>query len=90
MSSTSRSAGDPERDTKVKRVDYADAGIPEYWIVNPLDETITVLTLHDDYDEHGIFKRGEPATSVLLPGFGVGVDAVFDAEQRTSAGDTSG
>src|SRR5918912_782670 len=30
------SPDDPERDTKVKRVDYAEAGIPEYWIVNPV------------------------------------------------------
>lgn len=39
------SEDDPERDTKVKRADYASAGIPEYWIVNPLDNTITVLVL---------------------------------------------
>jgi Uma2 family endonuclease len=35
---------DPDRDTLVKRVDNAEARIPEYWIVNPMDETITVLT----------------------------------------------
>ena len=71
---------DPERDTKVKRADYAEAGIPEYWIVNPEDETITVLTLSDDsYREHGVFRRGSVATSVLLQGFVVDVDAVLDA-----------
>ena len=37
------SPDDPERDTVVKRADYAEAGIPEYWSVNPLDETVTVL-----------------------------------------------
>src|SRR4029078_10019427 len=69
------SPDDPERDTKVKRVDYAAAGIPEYWIVNPEDETITVLTLGDDsYREHGVFGRGSAATSVLLQGFVVDVD----------------
>ena len=74
------SPDDPERDTKIKRADYAEAGIPEYWIVNPLDETITVLTLHDDaYTEHGIFHRGETATSALLDGLTASVDAVFDA-----------
>jgi Uma2 family endonuclease len=74
------SSDDPERDTKVKRVDYAEAGIPEYWIVNPEDESITVLTLGDDsYREHGVFRRGSAATSVLLQGFVVDVDAVLDA-----------
>ena len=70
----------PERDLVVKRRDYAEAGIPEYWIVNPLDQTILVLTLHGTtYAEHGRFARGTTATSALLPGFAVAVDAVFDA-----------
>lgn len=72
---------DPERDTKVKRADYAGAGIPEYWIVNPLNDTITVLVLEDDaYTELGIFQRGERAISRLLTGFSVDVDEVFKAK----------
>ncbi len=72
---------DPERDTKVKRADYAEAGIPEYWIVNPLDDTITVLVLEGEmYTERGVFRRGEHATSQLLEGFGVSVDEVFAAK----------
>lgn len=75
----------PERDLVEKRREYAEAGIPEYWIVNPFDETITVLTSGNDptatrYAEHSIFGRGQRATSPLLAGFGVAVDAVFDAE----------
>jgi Uma2 family endonuclease len=31
------SPDDVERDIVIKRADYAEAGIPEYWIVNPLD-----------------------------------------------------
>ncbi len=70
---------DPERDIRVKRADYAEAGIPEYWIVNPADETITVLKLDGDaYAELGTFRRGEPAASELLAGFTVRVDDVFD------------
>jgi len=74
------SPDDPERDTVVKRGDYAEAGIPEYWIVNPLDETVTVLILVGAaYVEHGVFRRGDLATSALLPGFGVSVTDTFDA-----------
>ena len=52
-----------------KRLDYAEAGIPEYWIVNPLDETVTVLFLADGaYREHGVFRPGAHAGSALLPG----------------------
>jgi Uma2 family endonuclease len=71
----------PTRDTEDKRRDYAEAGIPEYWIVNPIDETITVLVLDGDtYATHGVFHRGETATSLLLDGFAVEVSAVFDAQ----------
>jgi Uma2 family endonuclease len=71
----------PKRDIEEKPRDYAEARIPEYWIINPLDETITVLTLVDDtYAEHGLFRRGETATSALLSGFAVLVDSVFDVQ----------
>ena len=71
----------PERDLIEKRLDYAEAHIPEYWIVNPQSETITVLRLEGPaYIEHGVFERGAEATSVLLAGFRVNVDTVFDTE----------
>jgi Uma2 family endonuclease len=70
----------PARDLIDKRHDYAEAGISEYWIVNPLNQTIVVLTLRGTtYVEHGSFTRGTSATSVLLAGFSIAVDAVFDA-----------
>jgi Uma2 family endonuclease len=70
----------PERDLVEKRHDYAEAQIPEYWIVDPQDETITVLRLESGaYVEHGVFKRGTQAISALLAGLTVEVDAVFDA-----------
>ena len=70
----------PERDLIEKRHDYAEAQILEYWIVDPRDETITVLRLEDEtYIEHGVFRRGALATSVLLEGLTVDVTAVFDA-----------
>jgi Uma2 family endonuclease len=71
----------PERDTEEKVRDYAEAGIPEYWIVNPLDETVTVLALEEQaYALHGIFHRGQRAISKLLDGFGIEVDEIFDAQ----------
>jgi Uma2 family endonuclease len=75
------SAEKPERDLVDKRGDYAEGRVPEYWIVNPLTETITVLRLRADaYEEAGIYGRGDLAFSELLPGFSVAVTAVFDAD----------
>jgi Uma2 family endonuclease len=71
----------PERDLIDKRGEYAEAQIPEYWIVNQQSETITVLCLEGPaYVEHGVFGRSATATSMVLEGFSIIVDVVFDAE----------
>ena len=76
------SPDDPDRDLVEKRADYAEAGIPEYWIVDPRDETMTVLVLDGDtYVEHGVHARGDRAASPLLDGFAADVSAVFDAPE---------
>ena len=76
------SPDDPDRDLVEKRADYAEAGIPEYWIVDPRDETITVLTLDGEaYVEAGAYARGSHATSRLLDGFTADISAVFDAPE---------
>ena len=70
----------PERDLVEKRAEYAEAGIPEYWIVDPRFEVTTVLKLEGAaYVDHGVFTRGMRADSVLLKGFSIDMDAVFDA-----------
>ena len=75
------SPGDVRRDTVDKRLDYAEAAIPEYWIVDPQDETVTVLTLvNGEYEEHGIFNKGESAACACLPDFSVVVLDLFAAE----------
>ncbi len=72
------SPDDPRRDRVTKRREYAQTGIPEYWIVDPAQRSITVLTLDEQtYALHGEFDEGADATSVLLDGFAVSVCAVF-------------
>jgi Uma2 family endonuclease len=71
---------DRERDLVEKRADYAAAGIPEYWIVDPETQTFTVLSLKgNEYRQHGEFGPGTSATSILLPGFEVDVSSAFAA-----------
>ena len=76
----------PERDIVEKRGDYAEGGVPEYWIVNPVTETITVLRLHGAaYEDAGVYRRGQSATSVLRPEFSVSVADVFDSARIKKA-----
>jgi Uma2 family endonuclease len=72
-----------KRDVDIKRDEYARAGIPEYWIVDPESREIQVLVLEDaSYRVHGVFGMGAEASSVVLPGFSVSVEEVFlSAEQ---------
>ncbi len=80
------SPDDRRRDLETKRGEYAQAGIPEYWIVDPETQRITVLTLAGaEYAVRGDFGAGEQATSALLPGFAVDVAAVFAATDRSAA-----
>jgi Uma2 family endonuclease len=74
------SPDDPKRDSDTKRREYALAGIPEYWLVDPRSETVTVLTLpadSDSYAVHGVVARGADASSPSLPGFVVDVERLF-------------
>jgi Uma2 family endonuclease len=85
MEVVSGGAKDRKRDLKDKRQEYARAGIPEYWIVDPRDETITVLRLEGKkYAVHGEYPQGATASSHLLPGFSVDVTTAF-AQRLPSA-----
>jgi Uma2 family endonuclease len=78
MEVVSGAGKDRRRDLQKKRQEYARAGIPEYWIVDPREEEITVLRLaRKRYVVHGKFGRGETASSHLLPGFTVDVTEAF-------------
>ncbi len=66
------------RDYEHKRIDYARAGISEYWIVDPEDRVVTVLGLvGDKYDTIGAYRAGDMAASRYLKGLTIDVAAVF-------------
>jgi len=80
MEVLSEGAENRQRDLEIKRTEYAAAGIPEYWIVGPELNQITVLCLEgESYRIHGVFGAATTAASVLLPGFEVDVKSVFAA-----------
>jgi len=64
-----------------KPMEYARAGVVEYWLVDPEAQTIEVLTLAGGvYMLLGQFRAGEMARSQVLAGFQVAVDQVFGRE----------
>ena len=71
-----------ERDLVAKRNDYAQAGVTEYWIVDPDEQTVIVLSLDgQSYRTHGEFQPGAIAASPLLPKFQINVAELFESAQ---------
>jgi Uma2 family endonuclease len=61
-----------QRDRIEKKALYEQAGLPEYWIVDPDSETIEVFTLTAGvYQLHSRAARGQKAKSKLLAGFAI-------------------
>lgn len=66
-------------DRMIKPIEYAAAGISEYWIVDPKARTIEVFVLKEGaYELLGRWSSGEVARSHLLQGFEVSIDEVMD------------
>ncbi len=70
-----------QRDYVTKRADYAKAGIPEYWIVDPMDKVVTVLKLDGaEYALHGRFEKNQTASSATLSGFAIHCGEIWALE----------
>ncbi len=74
------SPGTARRDLGVKRDTYAQAGVPEYWIVDPESSSIEVLALTSNaYERTGLYRASDVLLSRLLPRFNLNLGAVFPA-----------
>jgi Uma2 family endonuclease len=63
----------------VKKLDlYMSCGVQEYWIVNPLNKSITIFQFKDmDIHDNVTYKKSEIAQSYIFDGLAVEVDKVF-------------
>lgn len=67
-------------DRRTKFEAYAQAGVGEYWIVDPQKQQLEVYTLGaTGYELLGRFGAGERASSKILPGFEPEVSGFFEA-----------
>jgi Uma2 family endonuclease len=76
------SPDDPRRDRVIKMHEYAQAGISEYWLIDPVAETIEVYVLQKkDYKLSRKLKAGDELTSTQLPSFTLTVEELFKSAE---------
>jgi Uma2 family endonuclease len=67
-----------EKDKTYKRRLYAKHGVKEYWIVDPDEEIVEILTIRrNGYDRTKLYKKEEVLTSPLLPGLRLALKEIF-------------
>jgi Uma2 family endonuclease len=71
-----------ERDYIAKRKQYQDICIPEYWLIDRIQQTITVLELKSGiYRELGVFSESDPIQSSVISGLSLTAQEVLNAGQ---------
>ncbi len=71
------------RDLARKRRIYAEAGVLEYWPIDPGNDTVTQLELRDgEYVERAALSVGDTLTTPLLPGLSILLDSIFRHRRR--------
>lgn len=72
------SSGTRERDVLFKKTLYATSGIREYWIVDPTEKNIEVLTLcQGTYETHGTYFPEDNLDTPMLLGFNPSLNEIF-------------
>ena len=63
------SPGDSKKEVRLKYELYEEAGVKEYWIIQPVEETISVFILNDQGKFNGakLYGSGDKITSEVLP-----------------------
>ncbi|NJM72261.1 MAG: Uma2 family endonuclease [Scytonema sp. RU_4_4] len=68
-----------KRDYRYKRSEYAALEVPEYWIVDPLQATISVLLLEEGLYEQTVGSANQQIVSRTFPELAIATKQVFDA-----------
>jgi Uma2 family endonuclease len=69
-----------DRDYRYKRSEYAARGIEEYWIVDPEQAQVTILTLIAGFYEEAIFRGDDRLGSTLFPDLDLTAAQVLNPE----------
>ena len=72
------SPGNTKKDLKYKFSLYEEAGVKEYWIIHPTDQTVSVFVLDNDkYRGLAPIVEGDTLQSVTFPNLKINTNEIF-------------
>ncbi|MEM7595056.1 MAG: Uma2 family endonuclease [Cyanobacteria bacterium P01_A01_bin.83] len=69
-----------KRDYRYKRSEYAALEINEYWIVDPIEQRVGVLTLDEGLYEEQVFTSDQELVSITFPEIKLTSQQIFSTE----------
>jgi Uma2 family endonuclease len=73
------SPGNSRKEVQLKFEIYEEAGVLEYWIVNPEEQNLLIYTLtNGKYIGSKPYAPGEVVTSTVLPGLQINLEDIFE------------
>ena len=76
-------SSDRNHDLVYKRRIYADAGVREYWIFDPVNDTVLPLELRNgEYVERPALTAADTLSTPLLPGLSIPLADIFHHRRR--------
>jgi Uma2 family endonuclease len=72
------SPGTSKKEVKNKYEAYEEGGVKEYWIVDPIRQTVQIYQLREGrYVPLRTLTTGDVATTEVLPGFSLNLESLF-------------
>ncbi|WRH67233.1 MAG: Uma2 family endonuclease [Planktothrix sp. GU0601_MAG3] len=66
------------RDYRYKRSEYSVVGIPEYWIIDPSEQKITILQLVEGLYEEQSYQGNQRIISLIFPELNLTPEQIFN------------
>ena len=73
------SPGNSKKEVRLKFELYQEAGVKEYWIINPVEENLVVYIMNasDEYEGGNMYAGGDRIKSFAIKGFEIEVNEIF-------------
>lgn len=71
-----------KRDYRYKRSEYAARGIAEYWIVDPIQQQVTILELVEGFYEEKVYRGSDRLYSPLLTQVDLTAEQVLQGNKK--------